>query len=270
MVNYLYNTIYLMRIRIAHPHPVLIASTGDDGKSYLVASDLHIGFEHELAEKGILLDDDYVDEILDELIRIARNEHCNAMILLGDVKSSVKGISREEWKNVPAFMSELARHVDELYVVPGNHDSYLTRLLPDSVRVVSSRGMIIDDILFIHGHAAPRIKGMGVRRMVMGHMHPTLTSREGNILNGERVWMILKIRQDEHCYDDGMLDVIVMPSFNRYTASMHYNRHYGRRHGLTSPILRKAVSSKGIIRAVVLTLDGSIVGDENTLYDYFV
>mgnify|MGYP001773815406 CR=1 FL=1 len=239
---------------------------GDDGAykwaRYLVAADLHIGFEHRL--KGVrVMDDGYVHEMLDEILSIADDEQCNGIILLGDIKDSIKGMSVEERKNIPLFITELARHVDELYIVPGNHDSYLRLLLPDHVRLMSSKGMLIDDTLFIHGHTIP--KSTGVRRIIMGHLHPVV-SRRDSILDGERVWLILKVRS-HHEYDKGkhdMLEVIVVPSFNRYIRPLHAHKVDAIN---TSTTLTKIIGGKGIARAAIVTLDGSVIGDENTLND---
>lgn len=234
------------------------------GERYLIAADLHIGFEHELATKGVMMDSSYVQEMLDELLSIARDEHCNGIVLLGDIKDSTRGMSREEWRSIPSFITELARHV-ELYIVPGNHDSYLRRFMPDSVRLMSSKGMLIGDTLLMHGHASPSVGITTVRRMVMGHLHPTLASSD-SILSGERVWMILKVEASDH-----MLDIVVMPSLNRYMTMLHRRSRYGNSNSNNSnngiiQLLRRLIGSNlTIMKAVILTLDGSVVGDENTL-----
>ncbi|MCS7141583.1 MAG: metallophosphoesterase family protein [Candidatus Nitrosocaldus sp.] len=288
-------------LRMVKDHPLLVVEYGNYGgsegsagrKRYLVASDLHIGFEYEFATRGVRIDDGYVHEMLNELISIARRERCDGMILLGDIKSSIRGISREEWRSIPAFMDGLMGHVDELYIVPGNHDSHIARLLPERARVMRSRGMVMDDTLFIHGHTLPdmeQVMGMGVRRVVMGHMHPTLAVRD-SILSGERVWLILKTIYQRNHYDydhycdhdtaashghghvmhgsssssssskrtvtDG-LSIIVMPTLNRHIASLH--RSYSRGRTL-APLLRWLTGSGHTVRAMVLTLDGSLVMD---------
>ncbi|GBC72716.1 hypothetical protein HRbin04_00107 [archaeon HR04] len=296
----------MVRIRIVKEHPLLIVEDyggsgirrmgGRGGRGegdencvnarmvrYLVAADLHIGFEHELTAKGVRIDASYVDEMLDEMLSVVRDERCNGIILLGDIKDSIRGISREEWKSIPSFIDGLVKHVDELYIVPGNHDSYLRRLLPYSVRVMGSKGMLIDDTLLIHGHTVPKIEGSGIRRVVMGHVHPIIKGE--SILSGERVWMILKVKlnsvhnnrinrsSDSNNYDNSndddynnsyssssmkMFEIVVMPAFNRYLTSIGA-RYKG------DDILRVLWKDIKIVRAVILTLDGSIVGDENTL-----
>ncbi|MEM4339865.1 MAG: metallophosphoesterase [Candidatus Nitrosocaldus sp.] len=273
----------MSRVRMVKDHPLLILE--HDGESvergkgdraikresrrtlerYLIAADLHIGFEHELATKGIRMDSSYVKEMLDELLSIARDEHCNGMILLGDIKDSTRGMSREEWRSIPLFITELARHL-ELYIVPGNHDSYLRRFMPDSVRLMSSKGMLIGDTLLMHGHTSPSVGITTVRRMVMGHLHPTLASSD-SILSGERVWMILKVEASDH-----MLDIVVMPSLNRYMTMLHRRSRYGNsnnsnnsNNGIIQLLRRLIGSNLTIMKAVILTLDGSVVGDENTL-----
>ncbi len=234
---------------------------GDNGRSrYIVAADLHIGFEHELAAKGIRMDSGYVQEMLDELLSVARDEHCNGMILLGDIKDGTRGMSKEEWSSIPSFLTELAKHM-ELYIVPGNHDSYLRRVVPASARLMSSKGMLLGDTLLIHGHARPGVEITAVKRIVMAHLHPTLVSRD-SVLNDERVWVMLKVEVS----GNNILDVVIMPTFNRYITMLHSSRKYGNTSNDIIQLLRRLISKDlTIMKAVILTLDGSVVGDENTL-----
>ncbi|MEM4145210.1 MAG: metallophosphoesterase [Candidatus Nitrosocaldus sp.] len=270
----------MSRVRMVKDHPLLIlehdCKSVERGKGdravkresrrtlerYLIAADLHIGFEHELTAKGIRMDSSYVKEMLDELLSIARDEHCNGMILLGDIKDSTRGVSREEWRSIPLFITELARHV-ELYIVPGNHDSYLRRFMPDSVRLMSSKGMIIGDTLLIHGHARPSAKITTVRRVIMGHLHPTIASSY-SIIDGERVWMIVKVEASGN-----MLDIVVMPSFNRYMTMLHRRSRHSSISNMIQVLRRLMGKNLTIMKAVVLTLDGSIVGDENTIIQVY-
>ena len=52
------------------------------------------------------------------------------MILLGDVKSSIKVISKNEWNEVPLFFNKIKEKC-EITLVPGNHDANIQKLVPD-------------------------------------------------------------------------------------------------------------------------------------------
>ena len=62
-----------------------------------------------------------------------------------------------------------------MVLIPGNHDANIQRLVPDNVSMISSAGMIEEDILFIHGHTMPSEKFFRSRyRIVMGHVASSL------------------------------------------------------------------------------------------------
>ncbi|KAG2474815.1 MAG: hypothetical protein NPMRTH5_2600003, partial [Nitrosopumilales archaeon] len=50
--------------------------------------------------------------------------------MLGDVKSSIKSISKNEWNDVPLFFEKMENKIDTT-LIPGNHDSNIQKLIPD-------------------------------------------------------------------------------------------------------------------------------------------
>jgi len=77
-----------------------------------------------------------------------------------------------------------------------------------------------------------------------------------SLLNGQRVWISIKTKKREIFPSaSGELEIIIIPSFNKYFYPSHKN-HYKKS---ISPILEKI---KKISTGKVLTLDGSIIGDE--------
>ena len=94
----------------------------------------------------------------------------------------------------------------------------------------------------------------------MGHLHPVFL-KKGSVLNGERVWLYLQVRKESLFAESGTLDVVVVPSFNRYLYTEE--RKYNKRS--TSPIMSRIVESNAIEKCMVVRLDGSIVGDMSEL-----
>ena len=79
-------------------------------KRYAIVSDLHIGFESSLASNEIFLGKNTtVDETIDEISQIIASEKPDSVILLGDVKSSIKTISKTEWNDVPLFFENISK-----------------------------------------------------------------------------------------------------------------------------------------------------------------
>ena len=70
----------------------------------MVISDLHIGFESHIYTRGIAFDERiFFDEMIGELSDLIKSNKAQAVILLGDLKSTVGSISRLEWQKIPRF-----------------------------------------------------------------------------------------------------------------------------------------------------------------------
>jgi metallophosphoesterase superfamily enzyme len=81
-------------------------------KKYLVVTDLHIGFESTFSSNRISLGkNNTINETIDELSEIIETQNPDAVILLGDVKSSIKNISKIEWNDVPLFFEKIKKSV---------------------------------------------------------------------------------------------------------------------------------------------------------------
>jgi len=235
----------------------------EDNQRYIAVTDLHIGLEAELMGKGVSMQS-IVPGMADELLHLVEQEQADGVILLGDVKHSVNSISKQEWDEIPAFLSRLAAKAD-VYLVPGNHDGNIRHLLPASVNSVSVKGMTLGgDTLLVHGHSMPSDVRSNVARIVMGHVHPVFV-KKGSVLHGQRVWLYMQAPRGTlfpSTTEAGSVEIIVVPSFNPhlYATGEHYYRKS------TSPIITRVMQA-GVDRCVVATLDGSVVGDAAILPD---
>lgn len=229
------------------------------GKSqYLIISDLHIGFESKLASNEIFIGKNTTtDETIVEIESIIDSVKVDSLILLGDVKSSIKSISKSEWEDVPKFFKKMKDKIDTI-LIPGNHDANIQKLVPDGISLVSSTGLVIENILLTHGHTMPSENFSHVDKIIMGHVHPVFFQKE-SVLNGKRVWVSIKTeKQQIFPSTSGELEVIIIPSFNKYfyaTEKKYYKKSI-------SPILEKI---KKYSSAKILTLDGTIIGDESVI-----
>ena len=239
-----------------HPHAALLL---EGKKKYVAVSDLHIGLESELGGKGITVKSSLVMEMQDELLSLVTSEGADGLVLLGDVKNTIGSISRQEWDDVPRFFKKLSSAAD-VYFVPGNHDGSIRHLVPDSVNVIGSKGMVIEDTLFLHGHSLPSDVRSHVSRIVMGHLHPVFLKR-GSVVYGQRVWMSLLVKKEAVFTEQGSLEIVIVPSFNKYLYAEGRGSHRS-----TSPIMSRVTANPDSLqKCVVATLDGSIVGDESVL-----
>ena len=245
----------MVNIKIVPSQPALIL----EGKNRsLIVSDLHIGFESKLATNEIFLGkNSTIDETILSIEELIDSTKADSLILLGDVKSSIKSISKSEWNEVPKFFEKMKGKIDTI-MIPGNHDANIQRLIPDRVTLVSSTGLVLENILLTHGHVMPSENFSHVDKIIMGHVHPVFF-QEDSVLNGQRVWISIKTeKQQIFPSSSGEIELTIIPSFNKYFYATE-KRQYKKS---ISPIIEKI---KKYSSAKVVTLDGSIIGDESIL-----
>ena len=244
----------MVKTRIIPSHPALIL---EEEQRYLIITDLHIGFEESLISNDIFVEPkDLIREMRNNIQNLVQVHKADTLVLLGDIKSGIDSISKIEWSAVPLFF-EMGKDIKTI-VVPGNHDGNLQKLLPDYVTLTSSAGLVIGDVLLTHGHVMPSENLSYVSKIIMGHVHPVYF-QEGSVVDGQRVWVSIKTEKSQLFPSvKGDLEVTVMPSFNKYLYATH-KRYYKRS---ISPILE---SIKDYQTAKIVTLDGSIIGDETMI-----
>ena len=247
----------MVKTRIIESEPAIVL---EEEAKHLVITDLHIGFENLLSRKKIFLgSNSSVKQITDNVSNLIRRENIDSLILLGDIKSSISQISKNEWNDVPYFFDEIKK-ISDIILIPGNHDAGIEKLVSDEISMISSKGLVIDDILLTHGHTMPSENFASVNKIIMGHLHPVFF-QEDSLVNGERVWISLKAKK-ELIFPSakGEIEITVIPSFNPYFYATQ-KRYYTKS---ISPIIEK-IKNKSI--AKIITLDGTIIGNESQLPD---
>jgi len=245
----------MLQERIIPGKPALLA---ENKKKYLIITDLHIGFESSLTSNEIFIGKNTtINETIDELLEIISSKKPDSLILLGDVKSSIKNISKTEWNDVPLFFNKIKEKC-EVILIPGNHDSNIKKLVPEEIIQISSVGMIEEEILFTHGHTMPSENFSSVEKIIMGHIHPVFF-KEDSIVNGQRVWISMKTEKENiFPSQSGEIEITIVPSFNKYFYATN-KRKYKKS---ISPVIEKI---KNVSSARIVTLDGTIIGDETDL-----
>ena len=244
----------MVQTKIIPGYPALMI---EETKKSLVITDLHLGFESNLSLNNVFLGKNKtVSEITQEIEKLIKKTKPDSLILLGDIKSGIKSITKTEWETVPIFFERINKLIDTI-LVPGNHDANIEKLIPNGITLASSKGIIIDDILLTHGHTMPSENFSQINTIVMGHIHPVFFQEE-SLINGKRVWVSIKCeKQKIFVSKSGELELIILPSFNKYfhTAQKKYYKKS------ISPIIEKM----NVIQAKIVTLDGTIIGNEQLL-----
>lgn len=245
----------MVEIRIVPSQPALVL----EGKNRsIVITDLHIGFESSLFANNIFVGKNTtIQETINRIEEIIEKTKADSLILLGDVKSSIKSIAKNEWDEVPLFFKKMSDRVETI-LVPGNHDANIQKLVPEEVTLVSSTGLVIENILLTHGHTMPSENFSNVDKIIMGHVHPVFFQDE-SVINGKRVWISIKAdKQQIFSSTSSEIEITIVPSFNKYFYATH-KKQYKKS---ISPILEKI---KKIKSAKIITLDGTIIGDESII-----
>lgn len=217
----------------------------------LVISDLHIGFERELEEKGINIPEQS-QEMIENVYHLLKREDSNKLVINGDFKHNIPKASWQEYEDIPRAVDEWLKIVEEIHLVPGNHDGGIEEYLPLDVKVHESSGAVIDGIGFFHGHAIPEKEVLSTGNVVIGHCHPTVTLRD-SLDNKEKneCWVKLNF---EHKSVEG--NAIIMPHLNHLLGGISLNEE-----GYLGPFLNNAELSE----EKIYLLDGTHLGSMDSI-----
>jgi len=274
------------KLRLLVPYPALLLERKDE--RVLVASDLHIGWEVTLSEKGIHVPSQ-TPRLLERLMQLIDAHKVTRVIFLGDMKHTIAKVELSEWRDVPDFFEKLSRRVPDVTIIRGNHDGDLEALTPRSVRIVEPTGLQLwDEIGLFHGNTWPAPELLESRIVIMGHMHPVVAFRDHfNYRMIRPIWVkascackllapaflrhrgikstndpVETIKERLHVEPRDM-GIIIMPAFNDFLGGQAVNRKEGPTAGRATrdhlgPVLRSGCVD--LDAAEVYMLDGTYLG----------
>ncbi len=240
-------------------------------KSYLVIADLHIGFEEEFKRRGVILPVQ-TDRLLSELVSIIIENQPDELIILGDMKHQVPGISKTELLEIPRFLKELSSLI-QITIIPGNHDGGLRELVVGipHIRIANSRGILLNDedpkIGLMHGHTWPAPQLLGAEIIILGHTHPVIELRDGlGYRYLEPVWVKIPLDRELlaeifpsniNSEEINLRSVIVIPAFNKLLSGNSINKPDTDR-----PFLGPLLESEAALvdESEIFLLDGTYLG----------
>jgi metallophosphoesterase superfamily enzyme len=168
-------------------------------------------------------------------------------------------------------------------VIKGNHDGSLETLLPPSVNIIPSTGLVVGNkpsVGLFHGHAWPALEVLTADLLVMGHVHPVIWFRDKF-----GTWMVKQVWIKGRCNGQKLATaylkylksktkkspsanlrkkggiqikdplLIIMPPFNDLIGGVSLNRIQKR---LVGPVLGS--ESVNIAESEVYLLDGTYLG----------
>jgi putative SbcD/Mre11-related phosphoesterase len=177
-------------------------------KGILAIGDLHLGFEYQLQQSGVLVPEQQVKEVIEELKEIfheikSKKFKLKKIVFIGDIKHSFS----YEWKEKNYFnevISFLRNHVEDkdIILIKGNHDT-IDYSFSDKLQDY----YIEDELAFCHGHQLfEEVFNEKIKTIVMGHLHPSVILSDSQEIKREKYKCFLtgKFKQKE---------VIIIPSF---------------------------------------------------------
>ncbi len=237
------------------PIPNIPAMLMTGKSSWICVSDLHLGIEVQLRRAGFNIPSQST-KMLDELV--ALRERADSLLVLGDVKHRIPAVSYREDREIAPFFEKLGDVFKEIVVVAGNHDGGIAPVLGARVKVFAGPGTVIEDLGATHGHVWPSKEAMAAKKLVMGHIHPSvlLVDSIGSATN-EKCWVRARLKKKRilEKYDSCPEELVVVPAFNPLLTGTPIN--YGER-AMLGPLFRNDLVDRRTMDAYLL--DGTNVG----------
>jgi putative SbcD/Mre11-related phosphoesterase len=221
---------------------------------FLCISDLHIGYSPSNIMK---IDSRRISILFSEKIKdLCEKTKSKNLIILGDLKHTIGRITLNEQRSLSLFFSQINPYFKKIYLILGNHDTYVQNFLPSNVQIIK-KGLLLNNFYLMHGHTLPDPDIKKSNTIIMGHIHP-LYSKENSPLNGQRVWVIIKLYLKQ-IYSNLMkqYNLIIMPTFNHelYLPS-NYVLSYNFI-GKNSPLLNRCM--KDILSTKIISMEGVLL-----------
>jgi putative SbcD/Mre11-related phosphoesterase len=179
-----------MHLELIKNEPGLLLREGS--RCILVVADLHIGYERTLFKQ-----DQYSSNLTSRIIqhfeKLVSSVKPSEVIILGDLKHSIREFSRQEFHEVAQLLHRIQKQAS-LTIIRGNHDADLELVVPDDTQIIPSSGLRIpfrsQHVYLLHGHAHPTSEILTCDSLLMGHIHPTLArpTLQGR-MSTHRVWV---------------------------------------------------------------------------------
>jgi len=185
--------------------------------SALVCSDLHLGYEGVMADRGIFLPKvnlKSIKSIIKNAVDVSQAEN---IIIDGDIKNEFSTVHNEELNEFAELVGFLTGELElkKIIMIKGNHDNFINRIVNSKKIEIHEQEAAMDDVLFFHGEELPRATE-STRLMVMGHVHPAITLYDDiNVKEKLRCFLHGKTRDGRR--------LIVLPAISYFAEGVSVN-----------------------------------------------
>jgi putative SbcD/Mre11-related phosphoesterase len=184
----------------------------------LVIADLHLGFERELASRGIFFPHFQYQDIKESISSIVNKISPRQVIINGDLKHKFGERTTQELNEVVDLLAYLTQSTEKVIVIRGNHDNFVRGLFakyPKSEFIEEAYRE--GDFTFTHGHEIPPgMDSLQSQVTVIAHEHPAIALRDD-------VGAKVKLRALLIGTTRSNKDLIVLPAFSPISLGAEVN-----------------------------------------------
>ena len=261
-----------MAIRFLHGKPAALITDRKHGRILAIA-DVHLGIEHELYNNGIVIAPQ-AEKFYKEIESLLRITKADKLVIIGDLKHKIPGISFREVRELPKLIEPIAAKAETI-LVKGNHDTELEDLIEAHVEIKDANGFSIGPYGFFHGHAWPAKELLKCDYLFTAHIHPTVEFVDDfGFRIVEKVWakgtLDEKILRKKYSigskrrkgrggeFKFGKLETIIFPAFNPIISGMPLNSPRRADEGYLGPLMKSGALKSNKMNAYML--DGTPLG----------
>ncbi len=205
--------------------------------SAMVCSDLHLGYEGVMANRGVFLPKANLKRIKEIIKKGVGICHPKILIVNGDIKNEFSEVHVEEFNEFREFANFLKADakIERLILIKGNHDNFIDRLKEPLGFEMHSQEVLMGKYLFFHGEELPRHGDDAF--LVMGHVHPSIS-----------IYNKTGPKEKLQCFlygtDRKGRKIIVIPAMNFFADGFSVNTE--RNIGKLAPIFAKDLDIDGM------------------------
>lgn len=142
----------------------------------IILSDVHIGYEEEMASKGIFLPRIQKKRFLSIYRRALDVFKTNKVIINGDMKHRFNGLGRQEKEDLTEIFKDMKENGTIVKLIRGNHDNYISLVTEKFDNIELLDEIESEDLFIFHGHR--EIEPKDGKIYVIGHEHPRISIRD--------------------------------------------------------------------------------------------
>ncbi len=174
-----------------------------------IISDVHIGYEEEMARKGIFLPRVQKKKFLDIVNKIIKEFNTYNIIVNGDLKHIFNGLGKQEKEDLTSALSQIKDLGVKLTLIRGNHDNYIS-LVTDKFDIeIRDELEVGGNIIIFHGHKEVEPKENTI--YIIGHEHPRISLRDKLGFSRKlQAFLIVPLKNGSK--------VLILPSIGSYQA----------------------------------------------------